>query len=120
MIGYDIEDGVVLENEQDCSLEDNAYLSENLININIDDSFKKCKLNLEKFQEGVEEVSKLCGGIVALYNVGINPHKAMDYLTDKEATVFISNNSIKMAEINSKATIESSKQQGINIEKQMI
>lgn len=94
------------------------YIENNLININIDNSILKCELNKEKFQEGIDEVSKLCGGIVALYNVGINPHKAMDYLTDKEATLFISENNIKIAEITADSNKEVAKLQGISIERQ--
>lgn len=104
-------------NIPNCDLD---YLVDKLIDIDISKDIKNCKLNAKKFQEGIDDVSRLCGGIVALYNVGINPHKAMDYLTDKQATEFISDNNIKIAEITSKATIEASKQEGISLSKQTI
>ena len=113
---YDEDEGMTLEHIAIPS----DYLEDNLININIDNSILKCELNKKKFQEGIDEVSKLCGSIVALYNVGINPHKAMDYLTDKEATLFISENNIQIAKITADSNKEAAKSQGIAIERQSI
>ena len=33
----------------------------------------------EKFQEGVNEFSDVCGGIAAMISLGITPDKALDY-----------------------------------------
>ena len=33
----------------------------------------------EKFQQGVNEFSDVCGGIAAMISLGITPDKALDY-----------------------------------------
>lgn len=33
----------------------------------------------EKFQEGVNEFSDVCGGLAAMISLGVSPDKALDY-----------------------------------------
>lgn len=75
-----------------------------------------CVIDKELFEQGIKEVSKLCGAISALSNVGINPHKAMEYL----ATEFVSNNEIEIAKINAEATVDASKNESFNTQKMTI
>ena len=84
------------------------YLDENLILINTE-KLGDCKIDVQKFREGIESVSFLCGAITALVNVGINPNKAMNYLIDKEAAESAMQHNIDIANIQKETSIETSK-----------
>nr|DAO97751.1 MAG TPA: hypothetical protein [Caudoviricetes sp.] len=84
------------------------YLDENLILIDTE-KLGDCKIDVQKFREGIESVSFLCGAITALVNVGINPNKAMNYLIDKEAAESAMQHNIDIANIQKETSIETSK-----------
>ena len=88
--------------------DDKDYLDENLILINTE-KLGDCKIDVQKFREGIESVSFLCGAITALVNVGINPNKAMNYLIDKEAAESAMRHNIDIANIQKETSIETSK-----------
>lgn len=95
----------------EASSTDCKYLSENLVEL------KKIKpgsisINTEKFQDGVDSMSKLCGQISALINIGINPNKAMDYIVDKEASMDMMMHNIKITEISSQAAVNAARFEG--------
>ena len=69
-----------------------------------------------EFQEGLRDGMKYAGFITALANTGISSVDVLGLLINRETIEM----NIKIAEINSKATIESSKNQSIMIEKQQI
>lgn len=105
-----IDEGVSLEellkSEDDSNNKD--YIEENICNL-CTDNLSDAKINKEKFVNGVNDVSYLCGAISALVSVGINPNKAMDYIVDKEATKLAMEHSIAMANIQKEISIETSK-----------
>ena len=105
-----IDEGVSLEellkSEDDSNNKD--YIEENICNL-CTDNLSDAEINKEKFVNGVNDVSYLCGAISALVSVGINPNKAMDYIVDKEATKLAMEHSIAMANIQKEISIETSK-----------
>ena len=89
-----------------CSEKD--YIEENLCTLSTDNVLD-IEIDKEKFKNGVDEVSFLCGAISALVSVGISPNKAMDYIVDKEAVKEAMKHSIEMANIQKDISIETSK-----------
>lgn len=45
-----------------------------------------CEIHFDEkeFQKGIKEISKVCGVITGLINVGISPNNALDYVINKE------------------------------------
>jgi hypothetical protein len=100
--------------EDACEINNNAdYLEDNIIKINTD-GLSNYKIDLDKFGEGINSVSYLCGIITALVNVGINPNKAMDYAVDKEATQYAMEHNLEMANIQKDISIETAKLNFVN------
>lgn len=97
-----------------------APILDNVINLNFAESTKGVAVDIEAFQKGISSVSELCGAITALVNVGINPHKAMDYLVDKEASKEIFAHNIEIAKIQSDSTISTLKSEVTNIQKNIM
>ena len=97
-----------------------APLLDNVIALHLDNDVKDVTIDVEAFQKGMHSVSELCGAITALANVGINPHKAMDYLVDKEASKEIFAHNIEIAKIQSDSTISTLKSELANMQKNMI
>lgn len=93
--------------------ESETFLEQNIIKIDTE-YLSKSKINIQKFTEGVEAVSYLCGAITALVNVGITPNKAMDYIVDKEATEVAMKHNIDMSNIQKDISIETAKLNFVN------
>jgi hypothetical protein len=75
-------------------------------------------LQLDKieFEKGLKEVSYLSGMVTGLINIGIPLEEAINYLYAR----LNSDMNIKIAEINCKASIESSKNTSIIMDKQQV
>lgn len=108
------EEGISLEKllkpEEDTTEE---YIKENVYKL-CTDNLSDIKIDSEKFKNGVDDVSYLCGAISALVSVGINPNKAMDYIVDKEATTIGMKHNLEIANIQKETAIETSKLNFIN------
>lgn len=108
------EEGISLEEllkpEEDATEE---YIKENVYKL-CTDNLSDIKIDSEKFKNGVDDVSYLCGAISALVSVGINPNKAMDYIVDKEATTIGMKHNLEIANIQKETAIETSKLNFIN------
>jgi hypothetical protein len=106
--GLNLEDiiGEVSDNGKEDS--SNNYIPENIVEIT-----KPCIENISfkenLFQEGVDSVSVLCGAITALVNIGVTPNKAMDYLTDKEASTDMIVHAENITRIQSDAMVQGAK-----------
>lgn len=74
----------------------------------------------EKFLKGVHSVSELCGKITALCNVGINPHKALDYLMEVQLSDDVLKNNSDVAKMNADANVEISRMESANAQKNII
>lgn len=91
-----------------CNETNKEYLDENIITIDISE-VSKCTLNKDKFQEGMNEVSALCGKIVALTNVGITPNMALSYIADVDGQSHMSEYNLKVSKMNAESNVESAK-----------
>lgn len=102
-----------------CNSSDDSYIKENIIIIdkinNGDFSFNK-----EKFQNGIDCISELCGKITALVNVGLTPTAALNYIASKEDRNDTLGYMLEAAKINSNTVIESSKYESINTQKNIL
>ena len=72
-------------------------------------SIQNLEFSEEDFKSGVSDVSRLCGQISALANVGIHPHFALSYLSDKESTKNINEYNYKISKLNADSNIQSAK-----------
>lgn len=107
------------DNGQDATYDvqnDSDYISDTIILLDTD-RLSNFSLDEASFKKGIDSVSELCGAITALVNVGITPSKAMEYLIDKAAAREAMAHNIEMANIQAKATVESSKYESVAIQK---
>ena len=95
------------------------YIEDNVLLLDTN-NISDIKLNKKLFIDGVDEVSKLCGMISALCNVGITPSAALNYISNKEESDKAIDYNYKISELNSNAIIESSKYSMNNLQKTMI
>ena len=97
-----------------------APILDNVITLNFKDEVKDTSIDVEAFKKGISSVSELCGAITALVNVGINPHKAMDYIVDKEASKEIFENNLAVAKIQGDANISALKSEIASMQKNIM
>lgn len=97
-----------------------APILDNVITLNFKDEVKDTSIDVEAFKKGISSVSELCGAITALVNVGINPHKAMDYIVDKEASKEIFENNLAVAKIQADANISTLKSEIASMQKNIM
>lgn len=95
------------------------YIEDNVITLDIS-NISNIVLNRKSFEEGVNEVSKLCGKIAALCNVGITPSMALSYITDNETSEKIREYNLEISRMNADATVESSKYGMSSVQKMMM
>ena len=67
----------------------------------------------ESFEDGVYDVSEVCGSISALVSVGLTPAEALDYICNKETMAY----NLQLAELNNKTSIEIAKINAVQVEK---
>lgn len=115
MINFDDNEPITIKNED---LED--YMIDNIVKFKNNDNLAKCNIDIDLFQKGINSVSEMCGIISALVNIGINPHKALDYIVDKNSTELMINNNTEIAKINAEASVKSSKYELANLQKNTI
>ena len=97
-----------------------APILDNVITLNFKNETKDVSIDIEAFKKGISSVSELCGAITALVNVGINPHKAMDYIVDKEASKEIFENNLAVAKIQTDANISTLKSEIASMQKNIM
>lgn len=97
-----------------------APILDNVITLNFKNEVKDTSIDVEAFKKGISSVSELCGAITALVNVGINPHKAMDYIVDKEASKEIFENNLAVAKIQGDANISALKSEIASMQKNIM
>lgn len=97
-----------------------APILDNVITLNFKNEVKDVSIDVEAFKKGISSVSELCGAITALVNVGINPHKAMDYIVDKEASKEIFENNLAVAKIQGDANISALKSEIASMQKNIM
>ena len=73
------------------------------------DSVQNLEFSEESFKCGVSDVSRLCGQISALANVGIHPHVALSYLSDKESTENINKYNYEISKLNAESNVQAAK-----------
>lgn len=66
-------------------------------------------LDVESFDAGVAEFSKLCGKIAALMMVGVEPTQALAYISECEDRDITFQNNMKVAKMQTDAQIEAAK-----------
>ena len=84
------------------------------------DNVYGCELNKNEFQNGINDVSYVCGAISALISIGVDPNKAMDYVVDKESTGVLMAHTERVANIQAEAAINSSKYEAMNVAKTVL
>ena len=104
----DVVEAINPEDIVDCDSCESKYIYKN-IHVISKDNLLDSLISKDKFQEGVDSVSFLCGCISALTSFGITPDKAMDYICDKEATEIGMRHNIEIANIQKEASVESAK-----------
>ena len=92
----------------------------NILELKNNNELCTCNIDYKKFQSGINEISKMCGEITALVNVGIDPHRALDFLQEKYITEIITSGNLDVAKINANAAIESSKNELLINQKNII
>ena len=80
--------------------------------IGTDDLAENVELDIDSFQQGLDDISYICGTITGLANVGISPIDALNYLINGD----ILKNNIEITKINKEAQNECAKNQAIQIE----
>lgn len=63
------------------------------------------ELNQEKFQDGVNEASYVCGQISALQVVGIEPQDALEYITSINNNMIVADNNVNVANIHAETEV---------------
>lgn len=105
----------------DCDLEQNKpnYILENIININ-KNNINDVVYDKNKFQNGVDKMSKVCGMITALVNAGITPDNALAYISETELNKQGTEATIEITKIQSEANVSASKYSSENSQRNMI
>ena len=73
----------------DLPIKNIGYLSEYINEIN-KDNISDIQYDKSKFEKGISKMSKICGMITALVNVGITPDNALAYISEYELNSLIS------------------------------
>ena len=105
----------------DCDLEcsSSKYISENIVNIDKSD-ISEVRYDKSKFQKGIDKMSKLCGMITALVNVGITPDNALNYISESELNRQGTEATVEITKIQAEANVSSSKYNSENSQRNMI
>lgn len=80
----------------------------------------KFHYNVDRFKDGIKDISYYTGKIAALMSIGVSPDVAVNFIDDLEVTRIASESSIKVAELNSKLSLDAQKKQSIEDKKNMI
>lgn len=91
------------------------YIEDNIVDIDIQNIIN-CKFDKDKFQEGIDSVSNICGAVSALVNIGITPSMALSFIAEREGSKV----AIDIHKINSEAAIKSAKLIDINSQKNQL
>lgn len=81
------------------------FITENLTEVEFDE---------KAFQEGINEISKTCGIITGLFNVGCSEAFILDLILNRETI----KHNLESAKINNDANVEIAKQQKVIMDKQ--
>lgn len=100
-----------MEEKLDTDMEMEEEISE-IIQLNVD-NLVDTEFNEEEFQQGLKDISKVCGMITGLINVGLPPELALTYILNSENNI----KEMDMVKIQAKSTIEISKNQKMMLEK---
>lgn len=102
---------------KNCEVE--AYDSNDCLLLDVDNVLD-CVLDKVQFQDGVKDISYLCGQISALTTVGVSAETAAALLFDSESTRNICDNNIECSNITAKAAQEHLKTEQENVYKQSL
>ena len=95
---------MLYEDDYAFEVEPIIFNKENLVDVVLDD---------EKFQDGLDDISFVCGQITGLINIGIDPVDALNYLVNKD----VLKNNLEMGKINKETSIKVAQEQSIQVEK---
>lgn len=59
----------------------------------------------ERFQQGVNDVSRLCGKIAALSSIGVSPEAALQYFSGIKENQAVAENNLAMARLNAETQV---------------
>lgn len=105
------------EELKNCEVE--AYDSNECLLLDVD-NILDCVLDKSQFQDGINDISYLCGQISALTTVGVSAETAAALLFDSESTRNICDNNIECSNITAKAAQEHLKTEQENVYKQSL
>ena len=103
----------------DNNLNSSEYIESNIIDLDVD-NLKDIVINKSDFNDGVKDMSRLCGQISALCAVGITPSMALSYISEKYASDEVNKYNLKISELNANSNIESSKFGAMSVQKYSI
>lgn len=94
----------------DCDLpiKNIGYLSEYINEIN-KDNISDIQYDKSKFEKGISKMSKICGMITALVNVGITPDNALTYISEHELNEKGTEATLEITKIQADASVAVSK-----------
>lgn len=100
----DLPEDLLYEDDYTFEVEPFIFDKENLTDVILDD---------EKFQDGLDDISFVCGQITGLINIGIDPVDALNYLVNLD----VLKNNLEMGKVNKETSIQVAKEQSIQVEK---
>lgn len=92
------------KDEMEFVVEPIIFDKENIIEIEYDE---------DNFQEGLDDISYVCGMITGLINTGLSPQDALGYVMNGEILM----NNVEISKINKEASIKVAKEQAIMVDK---
>lgn len=103
------DDGMCCSHElcEDSPNED-SYIPDKICDLN-KDNIDRVQFNRDDFILGVNSVSRLCGQITALVNVGITPDMALSYLASVEESDKLAAHNLEVSKISAESGVEMAK-----------
>lgn len=95
------------------------YLEEYIKDIN-KDNIQDVQYDKDSFQKGISKMSKLCGMITALVNIGITPNEALSYISECELNKQGTEATLEITKIQADANVAASRYGLENAQKNMI
>lgn len=92
----------------DLPIKNTEYLSEYINEIN-KDNISDIQYDKSKFEKGISKMSKICGMITALVNVGITPDNALAYISEYELNEKGTEATLEITKIQADASIAASR-----------
>ena len=95
------------------------FLDEYIRSINTS-NIKNVQYDNQKFQSGITKMSKICGMITALVNVGITPNDALSYISERNLNKQGTDATLEITKIQADANVAASRYGLENSQKNII